>query len=349
MKTSAVAELHQHTTQATPLAMLAEGVNRAESEYRESAHSRNRPAPALEFRSLAELAAFLRGNLHSTRRFVVRLDSSSYVLDLGQRVYASQMAGSDLKAFQNRPGLTIRMAERRSPIDATQGASRRLDDFLWHLGLHAGSGSLLPWLAGREVFRMKRWPPLFSNDSRSQAFRVAALLCRGAKKPAEIAKATGMPSPALADFLNACSLVDCLEERGSARADADGGPAEETASGIPAPTGPSKASRPSRAQGWLLTALELVFLAAGIAALYYVLTPQPRGEQTAPTLEPQSFRTEAPPSPFSISTRTMEIKPPATVASVAGKLEQAAAGLPAAALVQNERDVEDNPLARPAP
>jgi hypothetical protein len=212
------------------------------------------------------------------------------------------MAGPDLKAFQDRPDLTIRVSERRSPIDSSQGIPRRLDDFLWHLGLHAGSGSLLPWLDEREAFRIKRWPPLFSNDSRNQAFRVAALLCRGAKKTDDIAKTTGMPLAALADFLNACSLVDCLEAADTSQAlvaaesDIERAPAPADSSETCAaarPLQPASAA-PSRGQGWLLMALELVFLMAGLAALYTVLAPRPAAQQAPPAAAVAQPRAVAP-------------------------------------------------------
>ena len=279
------------------LAALAVGVNRAESEYRSAGGDSGRPE--LKLHSLLELAAFVRTNLDSKRRFLVWFDSKTCLLDFGERTYASQLAGADLEDFRDLPSLTIRVVEARGAARAALGAPRRLDDFLWHLGLHSGSGTLAPWLDEKQAYRMKGWPPCFGNDARNQIFRVATMLSREPAKLDDVARTTGMPRTALADLLNACSLAGCLELGGSQPLAETVAPLAEIDSPAEVSHGLPSVAEPAPRTSLALNAIGIVILLAGTAALYLLLTAQPPPAPpveaaaglpaTLPTVEPSSY------------------------------------------------------------
>ena len=123
----------------------------------------------------------------------------------------------DLSAYRGQSGLSIEIANPGDSkvSDGSLGLSlRRLEEFLWHVGFNGGNGALFPWISTESTYRLSRWPPVVRKDNDSTLVHLATLMAmaRRTLRPAELAQVARVDISIVTDFLNACSLVGCLEE-----------------------------------------------------------------------------------------------------------------------------------------
>jgi hypothetical protein len=161
--------------------------------------------------SLKELAANYRFGVTRGKRVSIAIEGRRFCVDPRRNLYWSKSSPEDLSHYRTEPVLDAEIVEASSKdIDAGVPA-HRLDEFLWHLGLNAGAGSLLPWLTDQRAYRITRWPPVVRKDNDSVPVKLGTLMARRTLRPSELSRATGINHDVVADFLNGCSLTGCLE------------------------------------------------------------------------------------------------------------------------------------------
>jgi len=177
--------------------------------------SRESKPPA--FTSLYDLAAAYRSSLSKGDSVVVTIEDHRYSLYPGRHLFKSNHSPTELRSLRGNMSLTIDVSRPADPL--TVGGSlglslQRLEEFLWHLEFNAGVGNLLPWMGDQHSYRLSRWPPVVRKDNDSTLVKLATLMAmaRRTLRPDELAQTTGINQYIVADFLNGCSLVGCLEE-----------------------------------------------------------------------------------------------------------------------------------------
>jgi hypothetical protein len=81
------------------------------------------------------------------------------------------------------------------------GPAQPLARLQWLAGLVAGKGVLLPELDAQGRYRLNKWPQ--TEREYPKHFRIATAMMKGPATVAEIAVASAMPEPDVADFINA--------------------------------------------------------------------------------------------------------------------------------------------------
>ena len=84
---------------------------------------------------------------------------------------------------------------------AAAGAPQPLSRLRWLGGLLAGKGELLPGFSASDRFQLNKWPQTEREYPRH--FRIATQMMKGPATLPEIAQASGVPEPDVADFINA--------------------------------------------------------------------------------------------------------------------------------------------------
>ncbi|MBJ6983088.1 hypothetical protein [Luteimonas sp. MC1750] len=84
---------------------------------------------------------------------------------------------------------------------ASAGAPQPLPRLRWLGGLLAGKGELLPGYDASDRFQLNKWSQTEREYPRH--FRIATQMMKGPATLAEIAEASGVPGPDVADFINA--------------------------------------------------------------------------------------------------------------------------------------------------
>ena len=84
---------------------------------------------------------------------------------------------------------------------ASAGEPQPLSRLRWLGGLLAGKGALVQGLEAEDRFQLLKWPQTEREYPRH--FRIATQMMKGPATVAEIAKASGVPEPDVADFVNA--------------------------------------------------------------------------------------------------------------------------------------------------
>ncbi len=198
--------------------------------------------PAL--RSLAGLAAHLNDSPRDAALITVG-DFEFYIAPQNQR-YLSLTHPRALRTYRGSPSVPVHVSQQEWDVVGSMAGvvTGRLDDFLMHLGLHAGAGKLLPWLEEEAGYRLLRWPPLIGIHNRSHLFQLAALIAPKVHTISELVLLSGVAHRDVRDFLNACSLVGCLKMT------AESQPAAARSGGRPA-----AAATPRGAAGRVTTSL----------------------------------------------------------------------------------------------
>src|SRR5690606_38135549 len=83
---------------------------------------------------------------------------------------------------------------------ASAGDPQPLLRLRWLGGLLGGGGALLPGLDPQDRFQLFKWPQTEREYPRH--FRIATQMMKGPATVAEIAQASGVPEPDVADFVN---------------------------------------------------------------------------------------------------------------------------------------------------
>lgn len=199
------------------------------------------PQQARKVGSLFDLAEELRKSLTRERELHVTVGQLKYHLFPQRRVYLSASPATTLKHYQGNITEVIEISNVSGGEDISATIiPKRLDDFLWNLGFHAGAGRLFSWLNAGQSYKISRWPPMLESSNRTQVFRMVARLGRSPATPKEIALSTGATEGEVHDLLNACSLVGCLQTDGAA---AGGG--IRLVHSAPAPIRPAGAPEPA--------------------------------------------------------------------------------------------------------
>jgi hypothetical protein len=177
--------------------------------------ARDSKSPA--FTSLHDLAAAYRSSLSKTESVAVTIEGRRFSLYPGRHLFKSNYSPAELRSLRGNTSLTIEVTKPGDAIsgDGSLGLSlQRLEEFLWHLGFNSGGGNLLPWVSDQRSYRLSRWPPVVRKDNDSTLVKLATLMAmaRRTLRPDELAQTTGINPYIVADFLNGCSLVGCLEE-----------------------------------------------------------------------------------------------------------------------------------------
>jgi hypothetical protein len=84
---------------------------------------------------------------------------------------------------------------------AAAGAAQPLSRLVWLGALLAGNGTLLPPLEADGRYRLHKWPQ--TEREFPKHFRIATAMMKGPASVAEIAEASGIAAPDVADFINA--------------------------------------------------------------------------------------------------------------------------------------------------
>lgn len=84
---------------------------------------------------------------------------------------------------------------------ASAGERQPLSRLRWLAGLLAGKGALVAGLEAGDRFQLSKWPQTEREYPRH--FRIATQMMKGPATVAEIAEASGVPEPDVADFVNA--------------------------------------------------------------------------------------------------------------------------------------------------
>ena len=169
------------------------------------------------FTSLHEFAAAYRSGLAKAESVSVTIEGRKFSLYPASHLYKSSYSAEDLSAYRGRAEVPIEIANPGDPMgnEGSLGLSlRRLEEFLWHVGFNAGNGVLFPWISADSTYRLSRWPPVVRKDNDSTLVHLATLMAmaRRTLRPADFAQVARVDVSIVQDFLNACSLVGCLEE-----------------------------------------------------------------------------------------------------------------------------------------
>lgn len=188
--------------------------------------------------TLRELAGNFRDTFLTQREVIVRVEGRAFQLFPQRGTCWSDHRSEVLAQFRGRSPVVIEVEIPVLSSEQRQKANGRLTDFAWCLGFHAGNGQLLPWLSADSLYRLTRWPPLIGQPNGSRLFQAAAQLSRGAHAPVDVVRLTNVAGAAVNDFLNACSLVGCLESGAAARSTEEFRPPSGAAT-LSTPTGVS--------------------------------------------------------------------------------------------------------------
>lgn len=161
--------------------------------------------------SLKELAANYRFGATRGKRVSIAIEGQRFCVDPQRNLYWSKSSPENLSHFRAEPILDAEIVEAKSKDIDAEAPPHRLDEFLWHLGLNAGAGRLLPWLTDQRAYRITRWPPVVRKDNDSVPVKLGTLMARRTLRPSELSRASGIGHDIVADFLNGCSLTGCLE------------------------------------------------------------------------------------------------------------------------------------------
>jgi hypothetical protein len=162
-------------------------------------------------RTLAGLAAAYREQLYREREVLVQIEDLSFHLLPYQGVCVSDSDPARLARFRGRESLDIEIDLLVTEPGERVGLAASLVHFLWHLGLNAGNGTLLPWIPADRPCKLMRRPPLTDQDVDSPMFRLAALLSRAPQTVSEAMQAARATEIETHDFLNGVSLLGYLE------------------------------------------------------------------------------------------------------------------------------------------
>ncbi|MCB1020504.1 MAG: hypothetical protein KDC27_11290 [Acidobacteria bacterium] len=162
----------------------------------------------LKFSSLADLSVHLRGNRHSA---LVCVENFHFVIEVEKGLHYATVKPDALARYRGVKNLSIRLIPSTSVRVGLNLLPRRIEAFLWELGMNAGDGRLLPGIDPQAAFKVNRWPPLTGTKDRSQFFQVSATISRVAAPATAISRMTNVPIAKVNDYLNACWMVGCLE------------------------------------------------------------------------------------------------------------------------------------------
>lgn len=167
-----------------------------------------------EFDRLDGLASHLRvwsaeGERAETK--LCWLEGAPFLLLPKEKVWHGVRDSSIFRGLRGRGDLEVRVFSGELAAAHRAGPPRRLGDFLWHLGLHAGAGELLPGIDSEAELRLKRWPPMLGSENRTFYFRIGALLSKQPLSPTKLRDILGYEGSAVNDFINACFVTNCIE------------------------------------------------------------------------------------------------------------------------------------------
>jgi hypothetical protein len=165
-------------------------------------------------KNLQDLAIDYRFSLARLQSLTIHIEGEQFHLAPQQYLFKSAHSPDGLRAHRGQPLVDIEVVDTSSVEGAFQkaeGTPQRLDVLLWQIGFNASAGKLTPWLTDKRAYRLMRWPPVVRKDNDSSLVKLGTLMARRTLHPAELVRATGIPEPAILDFLNGCSLIGCLE------------------------------------------------------------------------------------------------------------------------------------------
>jgi hypothetical protein len=198
-----------HTDSLRDVLCSIRGVNpRQTGEFQR--HRDGQPMP------LRDLAARYRFELARLSNATVSIEGRTFYLFPQKYLYVSEHSTDTFQKFRGSARTNIHVvADGKENAEATAAAAalpaRRLDEFLWYLGMNAGDGQLLPWLYTDRVYRLTRWPSVVRRNNDASQVKIATLMARRALSASELCHATGTEYEAVADILNGCSVSGCLE------------------------------------------------------------------------------------------------------------------------------------------
>ncbi|MET4726579.1 hypothetical protein ABIE09_000350 [Lysobacter enzymogenes] len=149
------------------------------------------------------------------------------LIDADQRRYHGPAALKPLAALFERgfasSEFKLLPAAQWDAAAAQMGAPMPLARLVWFGNLLAGRGRLAPGYDAARRYRMTKWPQ--TEREYPKHFRIATVMMKGPAHLAEIAEASGVTEPEVADFINANLAT------GFAEAEGDPPPAEQAKSG----------------------------------------------------------------------------------------------------------------------
>jgi hypothetical protein len=142
-----------------------------------------------------------------------RSTSEPLMVDANARQYFSTSALKPLAAaIEGKVG-----REDFQPVDAATwardtaslGPAQPLNRLQWFGGLMAGKGQLLPEFDGAARYKLSKWPQ--TEREFPKHFRIATAMMKGPATVDEVAAASGVPLPDVADFVNASLITGYAE------------------------------------------------------------------------------------------------------------------------------------------
>ncbi|GAB6195297.1 hypothetical protein [Lysobacter xanthus] len=164
------------------------------------------PAPPQPLRNAEPqtLAEWLTsGRLRGRLRFAH--GESSVLLDTDQRQYFGPSALKPIAPLFERDAALADFESVSPDVWSAQtaalGAAQPLARLVWFGALLAGGGRIAPGFDAAERFRLLKWPQ--TEREFPKHFRIATAMMKGPATLAEIAEASNVPEPDVADFVNA--------------------------------------------------------------------------------------------------------------------------------------------------
>jgi len=127
-----------------------------------------------------------------------------------KKIYFTGMTADLLAAAESDTLSVLPVAAGDAVLQQAGENASPWDSVLWSLGLGAGQGKLLTWLASNCTYKLRRWPDTSLLKNRSSFVRLAARFAKEFVSPEEVAQKSGAANRDIADFLNACSLCGYL-------------------------------------------------------------------------------------------------------------------------------------------
>lgn len=160
------------------------------------------------------LASWLSPGALSGRVRLARSSGPTLLIDADARVYHGPVTLKPLAQYFEGP-LPADALAASDPVQwqreaAAAGAAQPLSRLVWLGALLAGDGVLLPPFEADGRYRLNKWPQ--TEREFPKHFRIATAMMKGPASVAEIAEASGIPGPDVADFINANLATGYAEE-----------------------------------------------------------------------------------------------------------------------------------------
>ncbi|MHC9085029.1 hypothetical protein ACYX7E_08310 [Luteimonas sp. RIT-PG2_3] len=168
-------------------------------------HSSPDTSPAATAPGQRSLLAWLSPGALVGQRRLARSSGPTLLIDADARTYHGPATLKPLAQYFDgtlpADALAATDPDQWQREAAAAGAAQPLSRLVWLGALLAGNGTLLPPLEADGRYRLHKWPQ--TEREFPKHFRIATAMMKGPASVAEIAEASGIAAPDVADFINA--------------------------------------------------------------------------------------------------------------------------------------------------